>query len=69
MGLDGTELLGATLGEILGEVRGSGAIFGGGGGAGSWGLRSSCGGDRLEWRMESIENERGLDEGQGRGEG
>ena len=59
-------LLGEGLGLGLGEVRGRGLNFGAAGVA-SRGFTSSSALVRLEWRIESMEKERGLEEGIGEG--
>ena len=60
-------LLGEGLGVGFGEVRGKGLSLGGAIGAANVGFTSSSELVRLEWRMESMEKERGLEEGIGEG--
>ena len=61
-------LLGEGLGLGLGEVRGRGrGLNFGAAGAVSRGFTSSSAFVRLEWRIESMEKERGLEEGIGEG--
>ena len=60
-------LLGEGLGAGFGEVRGKGLSLGEAIGAANVGFTSSSELVRLEWRMESMEKERGLEEGIGEG--
>ena len=63
-------LLGEGFGLGLGEVRGRGrGLNFGAAGAASRGFTSSSALVRLEWRIESMEKERGLEEGMGEGWG